>query len=203
MHRSIVLASMASLLMTANFARANAAAETDDTETQGGGAAPVVETPVTAEAAATTEKKSIVPPKYNDGRYKNGGNDPLAEFIKGIAYDKGELVESTFFELARKNIGGSLTEEKIAHYEAQCTDKRQGAAGRARMTIGNMLRSIARKQGFLLNLSGDKVEITGLAKPAVSGAAAKAQEAKPAETVQDPDGNGKPGDQTEADDATE
>lgn len=125
-----------------------------------------------------TVKKSIVPPKYNDGRYKNGGSDPVAEFIKEKTYDKGEVVLSSFYALCRANVGGTLTEEKIAHYEAQTEVEKpaQGSAGRARMTLGNMLRAKARKDGSLKDLSGNTVTFEGLAKPAVSGAAAKAKE---------------------------
>lgn len=120
------------------------------------------------------ESKSIVPSKYAN-KYKGGGSDPLALFIKSICGEGDKFEYSAFFALCRKNIGGSLTEEKIAHYEEAVASKAQGANGRARMTLRNMLAPIARKNNGLNNLNGEFVSITGLAKPAVSGAAAAAQ----------------------------
>lgn len=131
-------------------------------------------------AAAQTENetktpKSIVPSKFNDGRYKNGGSDPVAEFIKAKAYDKGQVVLSSLYALARAN---GIAEEQVAKYEAQTEVEKpaQGAAGRARMTIGNMIRAKARKNGKLVDLSGNEELFEGLAKPALSGAAASAKE---------------------------
>lgn len=117
-------------------------------------------------------KKSIVPAKYS-GKYKGAG-DGLAEFITKECTGKEGFEFTAFFALARKN---GIAEDKVAHYEAQVLEeKRAGSAGRARMTLGNMLRSKARK-GPLVSLNDEEVTIEGLAKPAVSGAAASAQEA--------------------------
>jgi hypothetical protein len=139
--------------------------------------------PATPPAEKTT--KSIVPARYA-GRYKAGGNDALAEFIKKQCSGKEGFEFPAFFALSRKNLGGSLTEEKIAHYEKQVADKRHGAEGRARMTIRNMLATTARKNGKLIALDGSEVTIE-LAKPAVSGAAATAQAntAKPDEPAKE------------------
>jgi len=122
--------------------------------------------------APASEKttKSIVPAKYA-GKYKGGGSDALAEFIKSQATGKEGFEFTAFFELCRKN---GLPEDKVKHYETQVAEKLQGANGRARMTLRNMLATIARKNGKLLNLAGEEVEVE-VAKPAVSGAAAAAQ----------------------------
>lgn len=125
-----------------------------------------------ADAAETKSSKSIVPSKYA-GKYKGGGSDALAEFIKAQATGKDGFEFTAFFELCRKN---GLPEDKVAHYEQQVADKLQGANGRARMTLRNMLATIARKNGKLTALNGDEVEVH-VAKPAVSGAAAAAQSA--------------------------
>lgn len=123
-------------------------------------------------AEAVAAKKSIVPEKYS-GKYKGAG-DAVSEFINAQSSGKEGFEFTAFFALARKN---GIAEDKVAHYEAQVLEeKRPGAAGRARMTLGNMIRSLARKNGKLIGLDDSEVEITGLAKPAVSGAAAKAQE---------------------------
>lgn len=127
----------------------------------------------TADAPAT-EKKSIVPSKYA-GKYKDGGSDALAEFINQQCTGKDGFEYSAFFTLCRKNIAGNLTEEKIAHYEGQVAEKLHGSQGRARMTLRNMLATICRKEGGLVGLDGEKVEID-LPKPQVSGAAAAAKE---------------------------
>lgn len=124
-----------------------------------------------AGSAAPTEKKSIVPSKYS-GKYKGGGSDALAEFIKTECTGKEGFEFTAFFALARKN---GLPEEKVAHYEGQIAEKRHGAQGRARMTLRNMLATIARKNGKLTGLNDEETAID-LPKPAVSGAAAKAQE---------------------------
>ena len=121
-------------------------------------------------AAKTT--KSIVPSRYA-GRYKAGGSDELAEFIKTQCNGKEGFEFPAFFQLCRKN---GLPEEKVAHYEGQVAAKRHGAEGRARMTLRNMLATIARKNGKLVGLNGEEVGIT-LAKPALSGAAAEAKAA--------------------------
>lgn len=127
-------------------------------------------TTVAAEGEAKVAK-SIVPAKYS-GKYKDGGSDALAEFIKGQCTGKDGFEFTAFFALARKN---GLDETKVAHYEGQVAEKRQGANGRARMTLRNMLATIARKNGKLTGLD-DKEHEVAVAKPAVSGAAAKAQE---------------------------
>jgi len=118
--------------------------------------------------------KSIVPAKYA-GKYKNGGSDALAQFIKSVCGEGDKFEFSAFFALCRANIQGTLTEDQIAKYEEQVSSKAQGANGRARMTLRNMLATIVRKEGKLKDLAGNEHELT-LPKPAVSGAAAKAQE---------------------------
>lgn len=137
-----------------------------------------------AAAGSADTKKSIVPTKYA-GKYKGGGSDALAEFIKGQATGKEGFEFQAFFSLCRANIGGTLTEEKIKHYEDLVASKAHGAEGRARMTLRNMLATIARKNGELVGLDGNKHAVE-VAKPTVSGAAAKAQETAAAtETTED------------------
>lgn len=128
-------------------------------------AAPVAEAP--------KERKSIVPARYA-GKYKAGGNDALAEFINKQARGKDGFEYGAFFELCRKN---GLAEEKVAHYQAQVAEKRHGAQGRARMTLRNMLATIARKNGKLVGLDGAEVAID-MPKVELTGAAKAAQEAK-------------------------
>jgi hypothetical protein len=125
-----------------------------------------------AAPATETVKKSIVPAKYS-GKYKDGGGDQLAEFIKQECTGKDGFEFTAFFELCRKN---GIAEDKVTHYQGQIAEKRHGAEGRARMTLRNMLASIARKNGKLVGLNDTESAIE-LKKPAVSGAAAKAQEA--------------------------
>lgn len=129
-------------------------------------------TETTGADAAPKSNKSIVPSKYA-GKYKNGGSDALAEFIKEQATGKDGFEFSAFFALCKKN---GLDEAKVAHYEALVVSKAHGAEGRARMTLRNMLATVARKNGKLTTLGDEEREIV-LPKPAVSGAAAKAQEA--------------------------
>lgn len=127
-----------------------------------------------AAPAATTEAKgkSIVPKKYA-GKYKNGGNDALAEFIKSQCNDeKGNFQFDKFFELCRKN---GIADDKVAHYQTQVAEKRHGAEGRTRMTLRNMLATPARKNGKLVGLDGTEVEIS-MPKVALTGAAKAAQE---------------------------
>ena len=127
----------------------------------------------TTEVAAEGEAKvakSIVPAKYS-GKYKDGGSDALAEFIKGQCTGKDGFEFTAFFALARKN---GLDETKVAHYEGQVAEKRQGANGRARMTLRNMLATIARKNGKLVGLDGAEHEVS-LPKAVLGGAAAKAK----------------------------
>jgi hypothetical protein len=122
------------------------------------------QTPEAPVEAKTT--KSIVPSKYS-GRYKNGGEDPLAQFIKAqCADDKGFSFEK-FFELCSAN---GIAQEKVDHYKGQVAEKRHGAEGRARMTLRNMLATFARKNGKLVGLDGAETEVT-LPKPALTGAA--------------------------------
>lgn len=126
-----------------------------------------------APADATTEKKtrSIVSARYAN-KYKGGGSDALSEFIKAQCSGKDGFEWSAFFELAKKN---GVDATKVDHYAQQVADKRHGAEGRARMTIRNMLATPARKNGKLVNLAGEEVEIS-LPKPALSGAAKAASE---------------------------
>lgn len=129
----------------------------------------------TETAAPAAEKKSIVPSKYS-GKYKSGG-DAVAEFMK--AQTEGNL--ESLFALCRAN---GIDEAKVAHYAGLYADKanNHGIEGRARMTLGNMLRAKARKEGKLSALNGNEQTFEGLAKPAVSGAAAAAKENAEAKT---------------------
>lgn len=148
-----------------------------------------------ATAAATTEvaKKSIVPAKYGD-KYKNGGSDELAEFIKAQCSGKDGFEYTAFFQLCRLN---GIADEKVAHYEGQVAAKDHGSQGRARMTLRNMLATFARKNGTLKRLDGTDVAVN-IAKPAVSGAAAKAQETAQA-SAGEADASEGAADSTEAD----
>lgn len=121
--------------------------------------------------AADAVKKSIVPTKYA-GKYKNGGSDALAEFIKTQCTGKDGFEFQAFFNLCRIN---DLPEEKVAVYEQQVADKVHGAPGRARMTLRNMLATPARKTGKLKGLDKKEHDVV-VAKPVASGAAAKAKE---------------------------
>lgn len=133
-----------------------------------GSAAPETVTEATAEASA---KKSIVPGKYA-GKYKDGGSDALAEFIKSQCVGKDGFEFTAFFALCRKN---GIAEAKVAEYEKAIADKKHGAQGRARMTLRNMLATPARKNGKLIALNGDEISID-LPKPALTGAAKAATE---------------------------
>lgn len=125
------------------------------------------------QAAPTEGKttKSIVPSKYS-GRYKDGGSDALAQFIKEQCTVEGSFSFDKFFELCSKN---GLPSEKVEHYKGQVADKRHGAEGRARMTLRNMLATIVRKNGKATGLDGEEVEIN-LPKVALTGAAKAAAE---------------------------
>ena len=116
-------------------------------------------------------QKSIVPAKYA-GRYKNGGNDDLANFIKEQCTAENTFSFDKFFELMEKN---GIPPEKVSHYRDQVSDNRHGAQGRARMTLRNMLATIVRKNGMAIGLDGDEVAIN-LPKPALTGAAKAASE---------------------------
>jgi hypothetical protein len=126
-------------------------------------------------AAATTtetatERKSIVPAGWKSKK------DALSEFINEQSSGKEGFEYPAFFALCRKNAEGSLTEEKIAHYEGLVASGAHGAQGRAKMTLRNMLATVARKNGSLIGLNDEKTALD-LPKPTVAGAAAKAQEA--------------------------
>lgn len=142
--------------------------------------------------------KTIVPPKYA-GKYKNGGQGPLSDFIRQTCGEGDKFEFTAFWELCRKN---GISEEQITKYKQQVDDKAHGANGRARMTLANSLRAIARKQQTLKNLAGDDVAVPE-PKIAASGAVKAAQEAKQADTgnggaaSQDPAGSEAGSEQTE------
>ena len=128
--------------------------------------------------AAPTEPKttkSIVPSKYS-GRYKNGGEDELAQFIKAQCSTEQGFQFDKFFELCSKN---GIAQDKVEHYKAQVAEKRHGAEGRARMTLRNMLATFARKNGKLVGLDDAETPVN-LPKPALTGAAKAAAENKAA-----------------------
>jgi hypothetical protein len=118
-----------------------------------------------------TKKGSIVPSKYS-GRYKNGGEDELAAFIKSQCATEKEFSFEKFFALCEAN---GIAKDKVDHYRDQIAEKRHGAEGRARMTLRNMLATFVRKANSAVGLDGNRVEIN-LPKPAVSGAAKKAND---------------------------
>lgn len=127
-----------------------------------------------ADQAPTAPKtKSIVPAKYA-GKYKDGGADALATFIKAQCTVDNAFKFDRFFELCTKN---GLAADKVEHYKAQVAEKRHGAEGRARMTLRNMLATIARKNGKLVGLDGAEQEVS-LPKPQLTGAAKAAADAK-------------------------
>jgi hypothetical protein len=125
--------------------------------------------------AAVADKgpsKSIVPGKYS-GKYKNGGSDALAEFIKTQCNGKEGFEFPAFFTLCRAN---GIAEDKVAHYSELVSSKAHGAEGRARMTLRNMLAAIARKNGELVGIDGTTKTAIDLPKPAATGAAKAAQD---------------------------
>ena len=124
-----------------------------------------------AEGDAPKATKSIVPAKYAN-KYKGGGSGNTAAFINGQVGSDDGIVFPSFFELCRKN---NIPEEQVAKYEGQVAEGQHGSQGRARMTLGNMLRAKARKDGKLVNLNGQDVELNE-PKLVVSGAAARKQE---------------------------
>jgi hypothetical protein len=126
----------------------------------------------TTETEAPKTTKSIVPAKYS-GRYKNGGEDELAQFIKAQCIVEGNFAFDRFFELMSKN---GIADEKVNHYRGQVSEKRHGAEGRARMTLRNMLATIVRKNGKAIGLDNSEVAIN-LPKPALTGAAKVAADA--------------------------
>lgn len=125
------------------------------------------------EAPVEKSRKSIVPAKYA-GRYKDGGSDALASFINENCRGKDGFNYDTFFAICREN---GIPEEQVAKYEQQVADKKLGSQGRARMTLRNMLATIVRKDGKIKDADGDEFDLT-LPKVALTGAAAKAAEAK-------------------------
>lgn len=135
----------------------------------------------TNENAAPKTTKSIVPSKYA-GRYKNGGEDPLAMFIKEQCATKEGFSFDRFFELCSKN---GIADDKVAHYKNQVAEKRHGAEGRARMTLRNMLATIVRKNGKATGLDGSEVAID-VPKPALTGAAKTASGATSTEDKPNP-----------------
>ena len=132
---------------------------------------PVEDIPQTTEQPATKTTKSIVPSKYA-GRYKNGGEDELANFIKSQCTTQQGFEFDRFFELCAKN---GIAEDKVAHYKQQVAEKRHGAEGRARMTLRNMLATFVRKNGKAVTLDGQEVPLS-LPKAALTGAAKAAQD---------------------------
>jgi hypothetical protein len=129
-----------------------------------------------SDQAETEVKKvtnSIVPARYA-GRYKAGGSDKLAEFINAQCKGKDGFEYEAFFELALKN---GVSQEQVDKYRGQVAEKRHGSQGRARMTIRNMIATNVRKTGKAIGLDDSETPIE-LAKPVLSGAAAKAREGK-------------------------
>jgi len=148
---------------------------------------PVEEQPVADAPAAQTQEattgtkttKSIVPTKYA-GRYKNGGEDALANFIKDQCTTQEGFQFDKFFDLCRKN---GIAEDKVAHYQGQVAENRHGAQGRARMTLRNMLATFVRKNSKAVALDGSEVPLS-LPKAALTGAAKAAQDRASTEEVQ-------------------
>lgn len=136
--------------------------------------APATETQ-SAPATEAVAHKSIVP------RGWKSKEDALAKFINEQCTGKDGFQWPAFFQLMRENIGGTLTEDKIAHYEGQVNAKINGAPGRAKMTLRNMLATNVRKNGKAIGLDKKDYPID-LPKPAATGAAKAAQE-KAAETA--------------------
>lgn len=128
----------------------------------------------------TPTRKSIVPSKYA-GRYKNGGEDALANFIKEQCATQEGFSFERFFQLCLRN---GIAEDKVAHYAQQVQEKRHGAEGRARMTLRNMLATFVRKNGKATALDGQEVPLS-LPKATLTGAAkAAADKASAAEEAQ-------------------
>jgi hypothetical protein len=121
-----------------------------------------------AAPAVETKTKSIVPSGWKPK------HDELSKFIDAQCTGKDGFEMTAFFQLCRKN---GIDEAKVKHYEDLVAAKAHGIQGRAKMTLRNMLATPARKNGKLTALDGTETPIN-IAKPAVSGAAAKAQEAK-------------------------
>lgn len=156
--------------MARNKAERQSALKENEVQNETATAEDTVTETATAETKST---KSIVPAKYA-GKYKNGGSDPVAEFIKAQCGEGDKFNFDTFFALCQKN---GISTDQTNKYSGQIAENLQGAKGRARMTLGNTLRANARKNGKLVGLDDAEVEIAGLAKPTLSGAAAAAKEA--------------------------
>jgi hypothetical protein len=123
------------------------------------------------DTGAEKVNKSIVPNRYG-AKYRNGGSDELAEFIKATCTDESGFSYVSFFQLCLDN---GIADDKVDMYRNQIAEKRHGAPGRARMTLRNMLAKIARDKGGLVNHKGELVAVN-VPKPVLAGAAAKAKE---------------------------
>lgn len=141
-----------------------------------------------AAAPAEDTGKSIIDPKYRDGRYKLENQDWLGKLIAGKATLMTEKVTKTpvegkegefknvttqvadgvdvdaVFKLGREN---GLNLDK---YDAQRGS--HGFAGRIRMTVGNMLRAEAKRRhglvvdGKFVSAPAEWLEAKGVAKDA-------------------------------------
>lgn len=129
-----------------------------------------IEAGKTAATVEAKESKSIVPAKYA-GKYKGGGQGPTSDFIRQVCGEGDKFEFPAFFQLCEKN---GIPKEQIDKYKGEVEEKKNGANGRARMTLGNMLRAIARKNQKLVALNGDEYEVP---EPAIkpSGAVAAKQ----------------------------
>lgn len=140
------------------------------TSTEGQAAAATDPNPA-ATTEAAKDRKSIVPAKYSS-KYKDGGDSPTSKFIKQECVGKDGFEFPAFFNLCRIN---GIADDKVKHYEGVIASKAHGGEGRTRMTLRNMLATIARKNGKLKKQDGTEQDVVE-AKAPVSGAAAKAQE---------------------------
>lgn len=97
------------------------------------------------------ESTNIVPPKYRAKYAENGGHngDDIAAFLAGYKNDEGVLDGKGFIALAKENGVEVGDFAQLAKNPAPGSLPR-GFIGRARMTLGNSLRAIARKQGHLV-----------------------------------------------------
>lgn len=120
---------------------------------------------------AVKSNKSIVPAKYG-AKYKGGGSGELAIFINGQVRTKDGFDYDAFFELCEKN---NVEEFQVTKFRNLVASRVHGSQGRARMTLRNLLATIARKNGHLHGLDGEQHALN-IPKPAVSGAAAKAKQ---------------------------
>lgn len=111
---------------------------------------------------------SIIDPKYRD-KYRNGG-DWLSNFVDGevkmsIVRNKTVTAEdgTKSTEVVDTNKTRISLEHLFALAEANSLDvakykvdaEKPNAPGRLRMTIGNMLRAVAKKRHGLFNVNGD------------------------------------------------